>query len=92
MFPSFFDRDKFDSDLEGKFRLLKENDRLKCLSNHISKLFHDEEMSKSEDALGLLSAWRDFVVSLAKVNVSDDWQIIHFMFTHYNSLATVRTI
>ncbi|CAG2183208.1 unnamed protein product, partial [Oppiella nova] len=56
---------KFDCDLENKFKILKETDRLKELSQHIHHIFVSMELIPENSRL-LLSAWKDFLISIAR--------------------------
>lgn len=62
-------RDKFDCDLENKFKNLRESDRLQKLSKHIRTLLNSSNDTK-EDTNLLLESWKDFLVSIAKVSIN----------------------
>ncbi|CAG2105344.1 unnamed protein product [Medioppia subpectinata] len=59
------DRDKFDCDLETKFKTLRDTNRLKQFSAHIQHLFESVDLIPENSRL-LLNAWKDFLISIAK--------------------------
>ncbi|CAG2122277.1 unnamed protein product, partial [Medioppia subpectinata] len=59
------ERDKFDCDLETKFKTLRDTNRLKQFSAHIQHLFESVDLIPENSRL-LLNAWKDFLISIAK--------------------------
>lgn len=67
-FPFFcvLTREKFDADLEDKFRQLPV--RILLYSEYILRAC-EQRITETEDAYELLFSWKDFVVSVAKVRM-----------------------
>ncbi|XP_054157668.1 nucleoporin NUP188-like [Oppia nitens] len=66
------ERDKFDSDLEAKFKLLGDDHRLNDLSKHIHQIFtttdDDVVVVIDQNSRLLLNAWKEFIISIARFN------------------------
>ena len=63
----FLSRDKFESDLEDKFKTMRETNRLVRLSQHIKEKF-ESDSDLDEDSQLLLNAWKEFLISITKVS------------------------